>query len=325
MLYGFINLGGVSFNPTTDIPDLSGKVIFITGGNVGLGKETILQLSQHNPAHIYLSARNEEKGLAAIKDIESACSETKPPPISFIKCDLTSLPSVQRAAREFVGREKRLDLLILNAGVMAMPPGTTEQGYEIQFGTNHMGHALLTKLLLPTLLETSEKPNADVRVISLSSIGHTGAPLSGILFDQLKTPMDSLITSTFVRYGQSKLANILFTKGLQRRYGDKGITAVAIHPGVVDTDLHRYTAGWPIFGRIAGLMQHFLYTSVQDGAKGTLWAASAQRGDGKGMVKGGEYYAPVGVAGTGTRQSNDSKLAEKLWEWTEKELVRYEL
>jgi retinol dehydrogenase-12 len=96
---------------------------------------------------------------------------------------------VQSAARELVAKEKRLDILILNAGVMAIPPGTTEQGYENQFGTNHMGHALLTKLLLPTLLKTAEQLGADVRVVALASIGHIGAPRAGILFDLLKTPM----------------------------------------------------------------------------------------------------------------------------------------
>ena len=205
MLYGLLSRA-ISFDPATDIPDLSGKVIFVTGGtfrsitshllltrtctgNIGLGKETILQLSKHNPSHIYLSARNASKALSAISDIQSSFPSTSPPPpITFIQCDLSSLPSVQSAAREFAAKEKRLDILILNAGIMAVPPAMTEQGYEIQFGTNHVGHTLLTKLLLPTLLRTAEDGN-DVRVVALSSIGHTGAPLSGILFDQLKSPM----------------------------------------------------------------------------------------------------------------------------------------
>jgi len=111
---------------------------------------------------------------------------------------------------------------------MAVPAATTKNGYEIQFGTNHVGHALLTKLLLPTLLKTAKEPGADVRVVAVSSIGHIGAPSQGIEFGELKGDMESYLTLT--RYGQSKLANILFVKELNRRYGDKGITAVAIHP-----------------------------------------------------------------------------------------------
>lgn len=323
MLYGLLSRT-LSFDPGKDIPDLSGKVIFITGGNVGLGKETILQLSKHNPSHIYLSARSKDKALAAIKDIESSFSATAPPPpITFIQCDLSSLPSVQNAAREFVAKEKRLDILILNAGVMAIPPGTTEQGYENQFGTNHVGHALLTKLLLPTMLQTAEQPGADVRVVALASIGHIGAPRAGIVFDQLKTPMDSITTSTFARYGQSKLANILFIKELSRRY--PSITTAAIHPGVVATNLYESSMKWPVVGTMMGLAKNSLFTSVQDGAKGQLWAATAPRGDARGQVKSGEYYTPVGVAGQGSWKSDDTKLAGKLWEWTGKELESYTL
>lgn len=314
MPFGFpLFAGGVSFNPSTNIPSLAGKVIFITGGNVGLGKETILQLAQHSPAHIYLSARTESKALSAIKDIQTAVPNS--PPISFIQCDLTSLPSVQKAAREFVSKEKKLDVLILNAGIMATPPGTTEQGYEIQFGTNHVGHALLTKLLLPTLLETAKQPGADVRVISLSSAGHAMAPGKGILFEQLKTDMSS--TWTITRYGQSKLANVLFAKELAKR--NPSITAVSLHPGVVNTELYRSTKKWFGVGLLIDAARRWAYTSVQDGAKNQLWATTAEG------VKSGEYFTPVGVKGQGSRLSGDEGLAEKLWGWTEKELEGYTL
>jgi retinol dehydrogenase-12 len=214
-----------------------------------------------------------------------------------------------------VKREKRLDVLILNAGIMASPPGTTEQGYEIQFGTNHIGHALLTKLLLPTLLETAKAPGADVRVVSLSSAGHALAPGKGILFDQLKTDMAS--TWTMTRYGQSKLANVLFAKELAKRYPQ--ITAVSLHPGVVNTELYRSTSKWFLVGRLMDVAKKWAYTSVQDGAKNQLWAATAKE------VKSGEYYTPVGVTGQGSRLSGDEKLAEKLWVWTEGEIEQYTL
>jgi len=224
---------------------------------------------------------------------------------------------VVAAAKEFVEKESRLDRLFLNAGVMALPPGVTEQGYEIQFGTNHLGHALLTKLLLPTLIKTAEGKGGkeDVRVITLSSAGH--APASGINFDKLKTSMDSFTTSTMSRYAQSKLANVLFAKELARRY--PSLTSVALHPGVVKTNLWESTINWWGVGRLVTIIRDTLYTSVEDGAKGQLWAGTAEG------VKSGQYYTPVGVTGQDTRVACNMELAKKLWDWTDKELEQYTL
>jgi retinol dehydrogenase-12 len=226
---------------------------------------------------------------------------------------------VQNAAQLFARKEKRLDILILNAGIMATPAGTTEQGYEIQFGVNHMGHALLTKLLMPTLFETAELPNSDVRVISLSSAGHAMAPVTkGIDFPQLKTDMASSFTTT--RYAQSKL----FIKELAKQYPK--ITAVSVHPGIVNTALYQSMVDWSIVGNAIDTARRLLYTSVQDGAKNQLWACVARRGtEAKGDVESGQYYTPVGVQGQGSRFTNNEELAEKLWVWTEAELEEYTL
>jgi NAD(P)-dependent dehydrogenase (short-subunit alcohol dehydrogenase family) len=128
---------------------------------------------------------------------------------------------------------------------------------------------------------------------------------------------------TWTRYANSKLANILFARELARRYKDQGITAVSVHPGVVDTNLYKSA-----FSGLMGWMdkaKSWIYTSVEDGAKNQLWAAMGKLGEGKGEVISGEYYTPVGVAGQGTRVSGDMVLAGKLWEWTEQELKGYEL
>ncbi|KAI9872796.1 MAG: hypothetical protein M1823_008080, partial [Watsoniomyces obsoletus] len=143
----------VKFNPSTDIPSLKDKVILVTGGNIGLGYESILQLSQHSPAHIYLAARSEPKAVAAIKSLRDAVPNG--PPISFLPLDLSSFASIKSASKSFTSSNSRLDILINNAGIMACPPGLTSEGYELQFGTNHLGHALLTHLLLPTLRKTA--------------------------------------------------------------------------------------------------------------------------------------------------------------------------
>jgi retinol dehydrogenase 12 len=230
--------------------------------------------------------------------------------------------SVRAAAREFADKEDRLDILILNAGVMSLPPGTTSNGYEIQFGTNHMGHALLSKLMLPTLLKTAKEPGADVRVVCLSSIGHISTSWHGIEFGQLKREMKWC--PSLVRYAQSKLANILFAKELARRYPQ--ITVVAVHPGVVDTELWRTMfSGWMGLGGLLNAGKKMVYTTVENGAKNQLWGATAKKGVGKGEVKSGEYYTPIGVPGNGSWQSQDMDLARRLWEWTEKELEGYNL
>jgi NAD(P)-dependent dehydrogenase (short-subunit alcohol dehydrogenase family) len=288
-------------------------------GNVGLGKQTILQLSKHNPKCIYLAARSKEKGLAAIQEIKATNPSAH---IKFIQCDLADLSSVQAAAQEFTSKEQRLDILILNAGVMAVPAATTVNGYEIQFGINHIGHALLTKLLLSILLKTAAEPGADVRVVCLSSIGHISTPWNGIQFGELKGTMKWY--PSLVRYAQSKLANILFAKELARRYPT--ITSVAVHPGVVDTELYRTMfSGWMGLGKVMIAAQKVLYTSVEEGAKNQLWGATAKKGEGKGELKSGEYYTPVGLAGNGSWKSEDKDLAGKLWEWTENELEGYNL
>lgn len=227
---------------------------------------------------------------------------------------------MQAAAREFTKKEQRLDILMLNAGIMAVPPGTTKEGYEIQFGTNHIGHALLTKLLLPTLLKTAALPQSDVRIVCLTSIGHAMSP--EMQFDKLKSATGGC-TSTLMRYGQSKLSNILFVNELHKRYGEKGITSVAVHPGIVNTELYRTYFGGALHP--GNIVKKFFYTSVEDGAKGQLWAATGKKGSGAKEVVSGEYYTPVGIPNNGSRMSKDSKLAEDLWIWTEKELANYDL
>lgn len=205
---------------------------------------------------------------------------------------------------------------MLNAGIMATPPAITEQGYEIQLGTNHMGHALLTNLLLPTMLRTAKLPNSDVRIVSVSSVGHIYAPRHGVDFEHLKSDMKAW--DTVQRYAQSKLANILFTKELARRYPD--ITATAVHPGLVDTELYRSIfSGWFGLGRIANWGKSWVCTGVKEGAKGQLWCAT-----GRGLVSG-EFYMPLGIAGQGSGWTTDKVLAEKLWDWTEAEIKVWEL
>ncbi|TVY59892.1 putative oxidoreductase [Fusarium oxysporum f. sp. cubense] len=299
---------GDSFNPDRDIPSLEGKVILITGGNAGIGKQSALALSKHQPSEIWIAARNAKKAETAIAEIKQQSPGVD---VRFLELDLSSFASVKSAAQTFLKSVSRLDILMLNAGIMACPPGQTSEGYEVQFGTNHMGHALLTKSLLPLLTHTaSSSPGSDVRVVSVSSIAHKFGPSGGIQFDTLKSTASGM--STTDRYGQSKLANILFIRELALRHTE--LTPVSIHPGTVKTDLQNSNGGSWMLSAFQKFVVPLVGVSVEEGAKSQLWAATAKG------VKAGEYYVPVGVSGNGSQLSKDKVLAKKLWDWTEKEL-----
>ncbi|MCJ1395298.1 hypothetical protein MMC18_008182 [Xylographa bjoerkii] len=300
-----------SFDPAKDIPDLFGKVIFVTGGTAGLGRESVLAFAKHHAEHIYFSGRNAKSAEAVIREVKAAVPDVK---ITFLECDLASLTSVDEAAKQFSTDSQRLDILLCNAGVMALPPGLTKDGYEIQFGTNHVGHALLVKLLLPTLLRTAEKPNSDVRVVMLTSLGFRAHPSGGIDFPSLRTTRNGIM-GYWVRYGQSKLANILFASELARRY--PGITTASVHPGVINTGL--VTNLGFLNSALVYVTNPFSMITPEQGVYNSLWATTTKKEN----LTNGEYYIPVGIPGTHDKESKSKKLAGELWEWTEKELEAY--
>ncbi|KAG9503539.1 hypothetical protein J7337_003490 [Fusarium musae] len=308
----FEGSASINFSPDADIPALTGKVILVTGGSNGLGKESILQLAKHEPAEIWMGARNAERARTAIEDIQRQVPNSAS--IKFLLMDLGSFASISEAANNFRKQSSRLDILMLNAGIMITPAGLTDDGYEIQFGTNHMGHALLTKLLLPTLLNTAARPNSDVRVVVLSSEAHNMAPDKGILWDTLRTEAKDITTRA--RYGQSKVANILYARELSKRYPQ--IKAVSVHPGLVKTNLGHESASKSLLLRTAfTVARAVMGVDVATGVLTQLWAAT-----GKG-VKAGEYYETIGVTGRGSRWTTDEELADRLWKWTENEIDSY--
>jgi NAD(P)-dependent dehydrogenase (short-subunit alcohol dehydrogenase family) len=294
---------GNTFTKDTQGARLDGKVILVTGGNAGLGKRTIQNLASCSPARIYLAARS----------ADNACE------IIHVPLDLSSFASVSAAASFFTARESRLDILMLNAGIMAVPYALTTDGYESQLGTNHLGHALLTKLLLPTLLDTAALPGADVRVISLSSIGHFYTVPGGICFDTAELQTHK----TMGRYGASKLANLLFARELAARYPQ--LTAVSLHPGVILTDLFTAVRANPV--QRVGLWIYALlfpvlpahYAGTEGGAMNQTWAALVERE----RLTNGAYYHPVGRVKAGSKWARDEGLQKKLWEWTEAEFAKH--
>ncbi|KAJ7880279.1 oxidoreductase [Mycena olivaceomarginata] len=304
----------LKFNPATDIPDLSGKIILVTGGTGGIGKEAVLAFAKHNPRRVYFSGRNATQAAQITAAIKSTAPSVE---AVFLECDLTSLASVEKAAKLVISQSDRLDILICNAGVMNVPPALTPEGYEVHFAVNHIAHALLIKLLLPTLLRTAETPNSDVRIVSLTSQAFSMHPGGGIVFKDLRTTQGSGLMKS-LRYGQSKLANILYAAELARRYGST-ITAVSVHPGVVRTDL--LSAQSALTRGLSWITHPFSMLTPEEGAFNELWAATADRT----KIVNGEYYEPVGIPGGHMRKSRDKTLAKQLWEWTEKELDGYQI
>ncbi|GIJ90526.1 hypothetical protein Asppvi_009483 [Aspergillus pseudoviridinutans] len=305
-------IGGVSFDPERDIPDLSGKVVLVTGGNAGLGKESILQLAKHNPEKIFLAARSKAKAESAISSIKGQISNNVN--ITWLPLDLTSVQSIKDAAQQFCEQSSRLDILMLNAGVMALPPGETEMGHEIQLGTNHTGHFLLTKLLLPTLLKTAQEPDSDVRVVSLSSIGHNLAPPFESILDQDKLKK----VHTNLRYGASKAANILFAAELARRF--PSITSVSVHPGIILTDLYSPSSEHSTVAALGSKFLGLFGTPVHAGAYNQLWAAAGAK---KQELVNGAYYIPVGKLKAHNKYAKNEEQGRRLWDWTEAELHKF--
>lgn len=293
-----------------DIPNLKDQIIIVTGGNAGLGLETVKQLSSHNAARIYLAARSQEKAEQAIRELQAASQ--KATDIIFLKLDLASLESVKDSASDFLQRETRLDILINNAGIMMTPEGLTKDGYEIQFGTNVVGPALFTELLLPIMRETA-KINPQTRVMMLSSAAHVWAPSDVYKVDEFKTKMSNRATTE--RYTTSKLADLHYAKALAER--EPQVKIIPVHPGMVATNLHHASEGL--------FLRPFLFTAaklfatpVEKGALSQIWAAVSPD------AKSGQYYGPVGKAECGSKASQNHDLQERLYAYVQSELAAFQ-
>jgi NAD(P)-dependent dehydrogenase (short-subunit alcohol dehydrogenase family) len=290
---------------TSDIPDQSDRVAIVTGANTGLGYHAAAALAQTG-AHVVLAVRNPEKGNLALARIVAAHPHAN---VTLQELDLSSLASVRTAAVALRRAYPRIDLLINNAGVMWTPKQVTDDGFEMQFGTNHLGHFALTGLLLDNML-----PVRGSRVVTVSSTGHRLR--AAIHFDDLQWDHSY---DRYAAYGQSKLANLLFTYELQRRLaGDHTNTiAVAAHPGASSTELGRSVPALmkPLF-TLAGTV---LFQGAAMGSLPTLRAATDPD------VEGGQYYGPDGLGEqrghpkvvSSSAQSHDEDLQHRLWEVSE--------
>ncbi|KAJ0418316.1 hypothetical protein BJY00DRAFT_315044 [Aspergillus carlsbadensis] len=304
-----INPKGVQFNPDTDIPNLAGKIIFITGGTAGIGKTTILSLAKHGPGHIVFTGRNVRRANEVITEARRTSPGIL---ITFLECDLSSFQSIQAASKQFLADFDMLDILFANAGIMGVPPGLTKDGYEVQFGTNHMGHALLLKHLLPVMAKTAAT-GRDVRLVTTSSSAFQGA--STIDYDTIKTAQNGLF-GHWRRYMQSKLANTLYSQKIADLYPD--IISCSIQPGAVATDIGGTHLG--ILDKVFMAVNTRGKTlTPEEGAYNMCWVATTKREN----LTNGTYYEPVGWPGTMTKVSKDQAARDQLWEWTQKELENF--
>lgn len=283
-----------------DIPDQTGRTAVITGANTGLGFETAKALAEKG-ARVVIAVRNTDKGAQAAARIRGD--------VDVQELDLTSLSSIRTAAEALKARFDKIDLLINNAGVMTTPKGTTADGFELQFGTNHLGHFALTGLLFDNILDI---PGS--RIVTVSSNGHKMG--GAIHWDDLQWERSY---NRMGAYTQSKLANLLFTYELQRRLAPRGKTiAVAAHPGTSTTELARNLPR-PVERAFLAAAPVLFAQTADRGALPTLRAATDPG------VLGGQYYGPDGlgqqrgapVVVASSAQSYDVDQQRRLWEISE--------
>ncbi|QKT10361.1 SDR family NAD(P)-dependent oxidoreductase [Rhodococcus sp. W8901] len=292
--------------------DLRGRTAVVTGATSGLGTETARALAASGAA-VILAARD---GTAAAAVADRIRGEIPDAELHAVAVDLADVRTVRAAARRIDEIGRPLDLLLNNAGVMYTPFGRTADGFELQFGTNHLGHFLLTTLLLPHLQDGARRSGTPARVVTVSSDAHRAHAVDLGDPNFVERPYDK-----FVAYAQSKAANVLMTVELQHRYADSGIQAFAVHPGVCATGLSRYmsrddfaemkrmSAGKP--GLLANLK------SIPAAAATSVWAATSADLDGA----GGAYLADCGI-GRASAHAADPVTAAALWELSERLTAR---
>lgn len=292
------------------MPDQAGRTALVTGANSGLGFWTTVELARRG-ARVLMACRNPAKAQDALARVRA---EVPGAGVELVALDLTSLDSVERAAEDVAGRITTLDLLVNNAGVMAMPHSTTADGFEMQLGTNHLGHFALTGRILPLL-----KAAPAARVVTVSSGAHK---IGRINFEDL---MGDRGYHRWRAYAQSKLANLLFTAELDQRAHGVLLVAAA-HPGYAATHLQQ-GHGQPLFGALMRFGNHLVAQSDAQGAWPSLYAATAPD------VKGNDYFGPhlLELRGHPVRVSRTSHArnaadARRLWEVSEElTKVRYDL
>ena len=283
--------------------DGTGLTAIVTGASSGLGAETTRVLTLRG-VHVIMAVRNTDAGKNVKEQILKEIPNAK---IDVMELDLSSMGSIRKFASDYNASGLPLNLLINNAGVMATPFSLSKDGIELQFATNHVGHFLLTHLLLETMKKTSRESNVEGRIVNVSSEGHRFAYREGIRFAKIN---DESEYNSIGAYGQSKLANILHANELARRFKDEGvnITANSLHPGSIITNLLRHHSILDVLHRTLGKL---VLKNAQQGAATTCYVALHPQ------VKGvsGKYFSDSNV-NEASEKGNDMELAKRLWEYS---------
>lgn len=285
--------------------DATGLTAIVTGASSGIGAETTRVLALRG-VHVFMAVRN----MAAGTDVKDAIVKEIPTAkVDVLELDLSSLASVRKFASDFTTKGLPLNILINNAGIMASPFMLSKDNIELQFATNHLGHFLLTNLLLDTMKRTAQESGREGRIVNVSSEGHRFTYREGIRFEKLN---DQSGYGNFVAYGQSKLANILHANELARHLKEEErveiLTANSLHPGAINTNLFRQEG---FVNAIVGFLGKFVFRNVQQGAATTCYVALHPQVKGK----TGLYFNDSNIAQP-SPHAVDTELARKLWDFS---------
>ncbi|CCM05434.1 uncharacterized protein FIBRA_07653 [Fibroporia radiculosa] len=286
-----------------DIPDLSEKVMIVTGGNSGIGRETVKALLSHN-AKVYMASRSKVRAMQAISELKVETGKEA----VFLELDLADLRAIKTAAAEFLSKESRLHVLFNSGGVMIPPlEDLTADGYDLQFGVNVLGHFYFTQLLLPALLAVPQSCEEKARVVTTSSLGHIFTPLNFEAFcdgpTRVKMGRQEL-------YQMSKYGDTVFAAELARRYRDQGIVSIAVNPGNINSDLNRNASA------VQKVLSKLLFYPTDKGALTQLYAGVAP--DASKMS--GKYLIPWARLGEARLDALEPKTGERLWKWMEEQV-----
>ncbi|KAI0637553.1 NAD-P-binding protein [Trametes polyzona] len=310
------------FNPDTDIPDLTGKVILVTGGNSGIGFATIRYLARHG-AKVYMGARNEQRAQAAIERLKREGLGPGNGEVLWLKLDLSDPREVKRAAEEFMQQEQRLNVLINNAAMLLVPYQKSHDGIQDIVMVNYIGAYTLTRALLPLLRSTAQEPNSDVRVVCLNSARHYHCP-SDVRFrdvHDLNRDYEDTSFPQLLRYSYTKIMQLLFIRELQRRLDDEGIPIIlmAVDPGEVNTEgVQAYAASvGPILAPIYRLIADLTFTTPEKGAYGPVFCAASPVPGAAPNAYRGAYLKPPGVLAKPNALADREDLRKELWATTD--------
>ncbi|KAG8879218.1 hypothetical protein FRB98_005786 [Tulasnella sp. 332] len=315
-----------TYVPARDIPDLTGKVALVTGGNAGIGLYTVAELVKHG-AKVYMGSRSESRATGAMSQLKAeGYLEGTKGEVVWQKLDISKPALARASAEEFLQRETRLDILVHNAGLSASPEHfqkvDPETAISAIMSTNHLGPFALTATLLPLLKKTAEAPGSDVRIVTVTSKAYSMAKkVSWKSTEEWLFKSGGFLNNTGF-YGTTKLANILFSKELQRRLDAEGsdVISISIHPGEVATAMaDEFFGGWAL-SRLMNVIFKFMgwYLTPQEGAYNSLFAATAPIVRKEKTRYAGAFLIPFGVWKEASSEANDPVAAQELWDTSER-------